>query len=122
MIDEEILVIGDDDYNDVELNEYDDFLVVEDPNNEDQDSWCLLFVRGEYKDFVVRYDDVALNTGTGELAFSYTVLSTGERENVEVNNVDFTNYLSGALSKVIEDMHQMGSQRYYDIETGDEVK
>jgi hypothetical protein len=119
---EDVLVIGEDDFEHTDLNEHDDFLIVEDPTAGDQESWCLLFVKGDYTDFVVRFDDISMNTGTGDLAYSYTILSTGESEEVEIDTTDFTNYLSSALSKVITDMHESGSQRYHDLETGEEVK
>jgi len=117
---EDVLVIGDDDYEHKELSEYEDYLIVEDPEG-DEDSWCLLFVRGDYKDWVVRCDNVILNGKTKDLLFEYQILSTPEEE-VEYDETVFVNYLSSALLQVITDLHENGAQRYEDLETGEEVK
>ena len=118
MNEEEVLIIGDDDYQHTELSENEDYLIVQDPEQEDTDSWCLLFVKGDYKDCVVRFEDVAMNASTGELGYNYTILSAPEDE---YNELEMTNYLSSALAQVISDMHQSGAQRYHDLRTGEEI-
>ena len=116
---EDVLVIGDDDYEHHELSEHEDYIIVEDPEG-DEDSWCLLFVKGPYKDWVIRFDDVALNAKTSDLTFTYHILNVSDKE-IEYEETEFVNYLSSALLQVITDLHRSGAQRYQDLETGEEV-
>ena len=116
----EVLVIGDDDYEHHELSEHEDYIIVEDPEGQ-EDSWCLLFVTGTYKDWVIRFDDVGLNAKTGDLGFTYQILSVTEEE-IEYSETDFVNYITSALTRVMTDLHESGTQKYHDMETGEEVK
>ena len=113
---EEVLVIGEDDFNQAEVDEYDDYLIVQDPESQDDDSWCVLVISGEYENFVIRFEDVSFNAGTGDLAYVYNILSTGE-EDREYDPTDFSNFCTGILSKIMVEMHEQGTQQYEDIDT-----
>jgi hypothetical protein len=114
---EEVLIVDDEHLDIQEVTENEDYLIVEDPTSKKADDWCVLFVKGDYKDMVVKFEDVGLNTETGELGFAYTVLS----EDREVNTLNFTNYLTSTLNSIILDMHEKGAQRYIDLETKEEL-
>ena len=118
---EDVLVILDDDITVTELSEHDDYLIVEDPVTNKPDDWCVLFTKGEYKDVVVKFADIGMNTKTGDLTYNYTVYSSGE-ENEEYDELHFTNYLTSALVQILTDNHEQGKQQYVDLETGEEVK
>ena len=118
---DDILVIDDNDVEMTELSENDDYLVVGDPTSDKDTDWCVLFVKGDYKDMVVKYDDVGLNSETGQLGYTYSILSTGDGEEKEINELDFTNYLTSALHSIMIDMHKAGAAAYVDLETKEEV-
>ena len=116
---EEVLIIGDEDYEYEELSEQDDFLIVQDPTSDDADAWCVLFIKGPFTDWVVQFEDVAMNTGTGDLAYRYNILSPDYE--VEYDQVEFSNLCTNTLSKVLVTMHEQGAQQYIDAKTGKEV-
>ena len=64
---EELLVIGEDVFEEVSVDEHDDYIIVPDPENEDEDAWAVLILRGKYENFVVRFENVAINTETEEM-------------------------------------------------------
>lgn len=117
---EELLIVDDEHLDLQEVTENEDYLIVEDPMSTKADDWCVLFVKGDYKDMVVKFEDIGLNTETGELGYSYTILSAGEVER-EINELNFTNYLTSTLNAIILDMHDKGAQRYVDLETKEEL-
>jgi hypothetical protein len=119
--DEPFLIVEDDDVEIVELSENDDYLIVEDPVTNNPDDWCVLFTKGEYKDMVIKFADVGMNTKTGDLAFNYSVYSSGEGGEKEVDELDFTNYLTSALMQIMTDNHKQGKQRYVDLDTKEEI-
>ena len=118
---DDILVIDDNDVEMTELSENDDYLVVGDPTSDKDTDWCVLFVKGDYKDMVVKYDDVGLDTKTGQLGYTYSILSTGDGEEKEINELDFTNYLTSALHNIMIDMHKSGAAAYVDLKTKEEI-
>ena len=119
---EELLVIGEDVFEEVSVDEHDDYIIVPDPENDDEDAWAVLILRGKYENFVIRFENVAINTETEEMTFGYNILATGvENQEVEYDQIEFTNMCSAILSKVIADMHANGTQSYYDLETGEAV-
>jgi len=118
---DDILVIDDNDVEMTELTEYEDYLVVSDPTSDKDTDWCVLFVKGDYKDMVVKYDNVGLDAKTGKLAYSYTILSMGDGEEKEINELAFTNYLTSALHTIMIEMHKAGAAAYVDLETKEEV-
>ena len=120
---DDVLVIGDDDFVDVDASEMDDYLVVSDPTSNDPDSWCVLFISGPYNNFVVKFTDIALNTGQDEIAYQYTILSPSvDDEAPEYNAVDFANHCTSTLTKILVDQHQNKTNVYTDAKTGKVVE
>ena len=119
---EELLVIGEDDYQPVDVGEYDEYLVVNNPMSDDPEDWAVIILKGKYENFVVKFDNVGLHTKTGDIAYDYTILATGTEGEVEYDQVEFTNMCTSILSQIIVDMHKQGSQGYVDLETGEEIK
>ena len=118
---DDILIIDDNDVEQFDVSENDDYLVVSDPTSDKDTDWCVLFVKGDYKDMVVKFDDVGLNSKTDQLGYSYTILSNGEGGERELDELDFTNYLTSTLHNIIIDMHKSGAASYVDLETKEEV-
>ena len=119
---EDLLIIGEDDYETVEVGEYDDYLVVNDPTSDDPEDWAIIILKGKYENFVIKFENVGLNTSTGEVAYDYTILATGSEGEVEYDQVEFTNMCTSILSQIIIEMHKQGAQGYIDLETGEEIK
>ena len=116
---DDFLVIGDDDFVDVDATEMDDYLVVADPTSNDPDSWCVLFISGPFTDFVVKFTDIALNTGEDEIAYQYTILHPSEDDEApEYNAVEFANHCTSTLTKIMVDMHKAKTNVYVDGRTG----
>ena len=118
---EDILVIDDNDVEIQDLSENDDYLIVQDPTSSKDTDWCVLFVKGDYKDMVVKYEDIGLDTKTGQLGFTYNILSMEESEDQEVDELDFINYLTSALNQILLDMHESGAAAYVDLESKEEL-
>ena len=117
---DEVLIIDDEQIEHLDLSENDDFLIVQDPTGANTEDWCALFVRGEYKDVVVKFDKIGYNTKSGELGYEYTILSTPE-EDMEFVELDLVNYLTSTLHSIMKDMHRKGAAGYIDLETKEEV-
>ena len=117
---EEILIVDDEEINHIDLSENDDFLIVQDPTGANAEDWCVLFVKGEYKDVVVKFDKIGYNTKSGDLGYEYNILSTPE-EDMEFVELDLVNYLTSALHSIMKDMHRSGGAGYIDLETKEEV-
>jgi hypothetical protein len=117
---EEILIVDDEEINHIDLSENDDFLIVQDPTGANAEDWCVLFVKGEYKNVVVKFDKIGYNTKSGELGYEYNILSTPE-EDMEFVELDLVNYLTSALHSIMKDMHRSGGAGYIDLETKEEV-
>ena len=116
---DDFLVIGDDDFVDVDATEMDDYLVVADPTSNDPDSWCVLFISGPFTDFVVKFTDIALNTGEDEIAYQYTILSPSvDDEAPEYDAVEFANHCTSTLTKIMVEMHKAKTNVYTDVKTG----
>ena len=116
---DDVLVIGDDDFVDVDATELDDYLVVSDPTSSDPDSWCVLFISGPFNDFVVKFPDIAMNTGNDEIAYQYTILSPSvDDEAPEYDAVEFANHCTSTLTKIMVEMHKAKTNVYTDVKTG----
>ena len=119
---EDVLVIGDGDFEHIEQSEHDDYLLVKDPTNDDPDSWCVVLLGGDFNDWVVQFSDVVLNT-EGEapiVNFQYTILYPDYE--VEYDQLAFTNRLSSTLSKILVEFHEAGVTSYTDLRTGEEIE
>ena len=119
---EEVLVIGDEDFEHTEQTEHDDYLLVKDPTNDDPDSWCVVLLGGEFNDWVVQFSDVVLNTNTEptSIVYEYNILYPDYE--VEYDQVAFTNRLSSTLSNILTGFHEAGATRYTDLMTGEEIE
>ena len=118
---DDVLVIGDDEYVHQDLAEQDDYLIVRDPVSDDPDDWCVLFISGDFDNFVVRFENIQFNTETSDLAYDYNILSTGEGGDVEYDMVDFSNHCTNTLGKILLEMHEKKQQVYTDVVTGEEI-
>jgi hypothetical protein len=116
---EDILVIGDEDFEHTEQAEYDDYLLVRDPTSSDPNSWCVVLLGGTFNDWVVQFSEVAVNTETDQLTYQYSILSP--EEDTEYDQVEFTNLCTSTLSKILVSLHEAGAQSYVDLRTGEEV-
>ena len=119
---EEVLVIGDEDFEHNEQSEHDDYLLVRDPTSSDPDSWCVVLLGGDFNDWVVSFSDVVLNTEEKEptVAFQYSILYPDYE--VEYDQRAFVNRCSSTLSSVLVGLHESGAQSYTDLRTGEEIK
>ena len=114
---EDVLVIGDDDYVNIDSLELDDYLVVSDPTSNDPDSWCVLFISGPYNDFVVKFTDIEMREG--EMAYQYTILSPSDDDVApEYDEVEFANHCTSTLTKIMVEMHKAKTNVYTDMQTG----
>ena len=118
---EEILVIGDEDFTHTEQAEYDDYLLVQDPTADDPNSWCVVLLGGEFNDWVVQFSEVAINAETEQLTYEYNILHPDD-DVVEYDQLEFTNRCTSTLSKILLSLHESGAQQYTDLRTGEEVK
>ena len=101
-----------------EVSEEDDYIIVGDPLLPDQeDAWSVIILKGEYKDWVVRFPEITLDKG--ELQFTYEVLHLPE--DAVFTDVDVANYMSSVLSSVLADLHGTEGAVYVDQETGEQV-
>ena len=117
---EDVLVIGDDDYVNIDSLELDDYLVVSDPTSNDPDSWCVLFISGPFNDFVVKFTDIEMREG--EIAYQYTILSPSEDDEApEYDAVEFANHCTSTLTKILVEMHKSKTNVYTDLKTGKAV-
>jgi len=116
---EEILVIGDEDFEHTEQAEFEDYLLVQDPTADDPNSWCVVLLGGDFNDWVVQFSDVALNTEDATIAYQYSILSPDEE--VEYDQVAFTNRCTSTLTKILVLLHEAGAQTYTDLRTGEEI-
>ncbi len=116
---EDVLVIGDEDFEHNEQAEYDDFLLVQDPTSDDPNSWCVILLGEQFNDWVVQFSDVAINTETEQLTYQYTILSPEDES--EYDQVEFSNLCTSTLSKILLSLHESGAQGYTDLRTGEEI-
>ena len=112
------IYLGEDDVVLHDVTEMDNYLVTEDPlDPTNQESWAVVILKGDYKDWVVRFPEVRLDKG--ELDFTYEVVhlpSEGEFE-----ELDFVNFISSVLTEVISDLHGTEGQVYVDVDTGEQI-
>ena len=118
---DDILTIGDDDFVDIDALELDDYLIVDDPMSDEDDSWCVLFISGPFTDFVVRFTDVVFSSGTSEMTYRWTILSPSEDEDREFNMIELGNYCTSVLTKIMVEMHERKTNVYTDMTTGKAV-
>ena len=117
---DDVLVIGDDDYVNIDSLELDDYLVVSDPTSNDPDSWCVLFIAGPFNDFVVKFTDIEMREG--EIAYQYTILSPSDDDEApEYDQVEFANHCTSTLTKIMVEMHKSKTNVYTDLKTGKAV-
>jgi hypothetical protein len=116
---EEILVIGDEDFDHAEQAEFEDYLLVQDPNGDDT-SLCVILLGEEFNDWVVQFSDVAINAETDSLTYQYSILHPDDE--VEYDQLAFTNRCTSVLSKILVTLHEAGAQTYTDLRTGEEIE
>ena len=120
MNEEDILVVGDEDFTHTEQAEYDDYLLVQDPTVDDPDSWCVVLLGGDFNDWVIQFNEVAINAETEQLTYEYNILHPDD-DVVEYDQLEFTNRCTSTLSKVLLSLHEAGAQQYTDLRTGEEI-
>jgi hypothetical protein len=101
-----------------DLLEEDDFLIVGDPSYpDDPEAWCVLVLKGDYKDWVVRFTFVEFDKG--ELEFTYEVVYLPDGSTFD--ELETANFMSSLITEVIETLHGTDGQVYVDTETGEQV-
>lgn len=106
----------------VSVSEDDDFLIVEDPTDPDnQEAWAVLILKGEYKNWVVRFPEVGF--ADGHLEFQYQFMNAGATDGneFEFDELQFVNYISSVLVEVLNSLDQTEGQVYVDTETGEQI-
>lgn len=101
------------------LIEEDDFIIVEDPTDPDnEEAWSAVVLKGQFKDWVVRFPSVVMDKG--ELEFTYEVLFIPEGS--EFTDVVVANYMSALIQSIVTTLHGNNEgQVYVDTETGEQV-
>lgn len=101
-----------------DVAEEDDFIITADPQYPDkEDAWVAIILKGDYKDWVVRFTFVQFDKG--ELEFTYEVVYLPD--GAEFTDIGVANYMSAVITEVVQQMHQSEGQVYLDAETGEQV-
>ena len=115
--------LGEDLVESTSVSEDDDFLIVQDPTDPDnQESWAVLILKGDYKDWVVRFPSVGF--ADGQLEFEYQFMNAGGSQNAdefELDELKFANYISSVLIEVLNSLDQTEGQVYVDTKTGEQI-
>ncbi len=116
------ITLGEDLVESTSVSEDDDFLIVEDPTDpSNQEAWAVLILKGEYKDWIVRFPEVGF--AGGHLEFQYQFIRAGATDNdeFELDELHFVNYISSVLVEVLNSLDQTEGQVYVDVETGKQI-
>jgi len=101
-----------------DLLEQDDYIITGDPSYpDDPEAWCVLILKGEYRDWVVRFTFVQFDKG--ELEFTYEVVYLPDGSTFDELGV--ANYMSSLITEIVESMHGTDGQVYVDTETGEQI-
>lgn len=105
----------------VSLEENVDYVVTEDPTNpSDPEAWAVHILKGEYEDWVIKYNNVELDKDG--LEFGYETLFTPDLpEGYEVVDTEIANYFGTILTQIVAELHEQQGNVCIDLETGEKI-
>ena len=65
--------------------ENEDYIISENPNSTDESAWTVIINKGEWKDFVIKYNDIEILEENSVIEYSLEIMFVPER----LRHVDF---------------------------------
>jgi hypothetical protein len=82
------------------LKEGVDYELTPSKDSDNDQSWDIRILEGDYVETVIRFGNIKLDGESGCLNFNFVIQSTPNND-LDENNVDFQNYVSDILESVL---------------------
>lgn len=106
----------------VSLEENVDYVVTEDPTNpSDPEAWAVHILKGEYEDWVIKYNNVELDKDGLEFGYE-TLFMPDLPEGYQVVDTEIANYFGTILVQIVTELHEHQGNVYLDLETGEKIE
>tara|TARA_B110000858_G_scaffold178784_1_gene214870 strand:+ start:424 stop:753 length:330 start_codon:yes stop_codon:yes gene_type:complete len=108
------------------MKENEDYIIAENPNSAEEFDWTVIINKGEWKDFVVKYNNIEIVEENSFIDYNLEILFVPERlREVSVTEkplIEFNKYCAILIENIMSDFDEKKINVYIDKETGKKIE